>query len=209
MDYLCLAVEREVTRSQTGSREQARECFYEKFGECVRGKLEEEKKKLEGRVRYYDRKVEKHKGETEEKGKWLRRREENQKELEYVKRQLGGEREQLQVWSYEDKYECCDEIFDSLAFGEAVLMLCMTKVCRVGSGFQVVEERYSCRVWRESGEKGITEIRNRIPKDIAKSCISLDICREMPDTAQRFRVKIKRMTTEARRKFRVAVKGGI
>lgn len=62
MDYLCLAVKKEAARSQTGSREQAREWFFEKFGDHVRGKLEKEKKKLEGRVRSYDRKAETHKG---------------------------------------------------------------------------------------------------------------------------------------------------
>lgn len=209
MDYLCLAVKREAARSQTGSREQAREYFIEKFGDCVRAKLEEEKKKLEGRVRYYDRKAEKHRREPEEKEEWLRREKEAQRELECVRRQLEGEWEQLQVWSFEDKYECFDEVFDNPVFGESVLMLHMAKVCRVGSGFQVVEEGYSCRVWREAGDKGIAEIRDRIPEDIAEDCISLDICRERPDTAQQFRVKIKRMTTEARRKFRAAANGGI
>ena len=47
MDYLCLAVKKEATRSQTGSREQAQKRFFEKFGDCVKVKLEEEKKKLE------------------------------------------------------------------------------------------------------------------------------------------------------------------
>lgn len=208
MDYLCLAVKREAARSQTGSREQTREWFFEKFGDHVRGKLEKEKKKLEGRVRYYDRKAETYKGEPEEQQEWLRRRMEAQRELECVKRQLEGEWDQLQVWSYEDKYERWDEIFDSSAFGGPVLMLDMAKVCRAGSGFQVVEERYFYRVWKEAGDKGIAEIRDRIPEEIAESCISLDICRERPDTAQQFRVKIKKMTAKARRKFCAAANGG-
>ena len=208
MDYLCLAVKKEATRSQTGSREQAQKRFFEKFGDCVKVKLEEEKKKLEGRIRYYDRKGENSKGKPEEKEEWLRRREAAQREMECVERQLEGE-QQLQVWSYEDKYECCDEIFDSPVFDESVLMLSMAKICPVGSGFEIVEERYSCRVWKESGDKGIAEIRSRIPRDIEGSCILLDICRERPDTAQQFRMKIKRMTTQARRKFRAAKNGGI
>ena len=171
MDYLCLAVKKEATRSQTGSREQAQKRFFEKFGDCVKVKLEEEKKKLEGRIRYYDRKGENSKGKPEEKEEWLRRREAAQREMECVERQLEGE-QQLQVWSYEDKYECCDEIFDSPVFDESVLMLSMAKICPVGSGFEIVEERYSCRVWKESGDKGIAEIRSRIPRDIEGSFLS-------------------------------------
>ena len=137
MDYLCLAVKKEAARSQTGSREQTQEWFFEKFGDHVRGKLEKEKKKLEGRVRYYDRKAETYKGEPEEQEEWLRRRMEAQREPECVKRRLEGEWDQLQVWSYEDKYECYDEIFDVSAFGGTVLMLDMAKVCRAGSGFRL------------------------------------------------------------------------
>lgn len=59
MDYLCLAVQRRVTRSETGSREQVREYFCEKFGDCVKAKLEEEKKRLAGRIHYCDWKAEK------------------------------------------------------------------------------------------------------------------------------------------------------
>ena len=86
MDYLCLAVKKEATRSQTGSREQAQKRFFEKFGDCVKVKLEEEKKKLEGRIRYYDRKGENSKGKPEEKEEWLRRREAAQREMECVER---------------------------------------------------------------------------------------------------------------------------
>ena len=62
MDYLCLAVWREVARSESGSREQAQEYFWERFGHGFMAKLETEKKKLEGRIRYYDRKAEKPEG---------------------------------------------------------------------------------------------------------------------------------------------------
>ena len=107
MDYLCLAVKKEATRSQTGSREQAQKRFFEKFGDCVKVKLEEEKKKLEGRIRYYDRKAEKHVGEREVTDECSRRRETAQKELEWVERQLEGGWEQIQNWNYEEKQEFC------------------------------------------------------------------------------------------------------
>ena len=56
MNYLCMAVQREVTKKEGfGSREQAQEYFWENFGSLVTERLEAEKKKLEGRLRYYDR----------------------------------------------------------------------------------------------------------------------------------------------------------
>ncbi len=81
MDYLCLAVWREVARSESGSREQAQEYFWERFGDGFMAKLETEKKKLEGRIRYYDRKAEKHVGEREVRDECSRRRDMAKKEL--------------------------------------------------------------------------------------------------------------------------------
>lgn len=201
MDYLCLAVWREVARSESGSREQAQEYFWERFGHGFMAKLETEKKKLEGRIRYYDRKAEKHVGEREVRDECSRRRETAQKELEWVERQLEGGWEQIQNWNYEEKQEFCSEIFDSPVFGEAVLTLRMAKICHIGSDFQVVEEAYSCMMWREADKKGVLEVRRGIPEDVG-SCICLDICRERPETVRQFEKKIKRMEAEARRKFR-------
>ena len=51
MNYLCMAVQREVTKKEGfGSREQAQEYFWENFGSLVTERLEAEKKKLEGRL---------------------------------------------------------------------------------------------------------------------------------------------------------------
>lgn len=206
MDYLCLAFQREVARSERGSREQAQEYFLEKFGNRERAKLEKERKKLEGRICYYVRKAEKHKGEPELEAECFRRREDAQRELEYVESQLEGRQELFQVWAYEGICESCFETSDGFVLGESFLMLNMARICRVGGNFQVVEETYSYRMWKEAGDRGIAEVRNRIPEDATGSCISLDICQEKPETAQRFRMKIKKMRAEARRKFRAAEK---
>lgn len=172
----------------------------------VKAKLEEEKKRLTGRIRYYDRKAEKH-GEVKEK--YLRCREKVWEELECVENQLKGERKQLLVWNYEEKYESCLEISDQPDFGQAVLMLCIARICRIGDRFQVVEETYSYIVWREARAKGTLEVRRRIPEDEGKNWMSLDICREEQETAQRFQRKIKKMETEARRRFRAEKNGGV
>ena len=201
MNYLCLAVKREVAGSGRGSREEAREYFRERFGDCVKERLKEEKKKLEGRIRYYDRREEKHKGEPEIEAECLRRREAALEELKRIESQIGEGQEGIQVWNYEEKGEFDFEILEQFSTEGAVLMLRMAKVCRTGSDLQVVEETWSYMVWRETGDKGIMEVRERLPKHMGEGCLSLDICRESPETIEQFRKKIKRMASEAKRKF--------
>ena len=201
MNYLCLAVKREVAGSGRGSREEAREYFRERFGDCVKERLKEEKKKLEGRIRYYDRREEKHNGEPEIKAECLRRREAAWEELRRIESQMGEGQEGLQVWNYEEKGEPNFEILDQFSADGLVLMLRMAKVSRTGSDFQVVEETWSYRVWREAGDMGIMEVRGRLPENMEERCLSLDICRESQETMDQFRKKIKKMVAEARRKF--------
>lgn len=201
MNYLCLAVQRKVVKSESGSREQAREYFREKFGDCVKAKLEEEKKRMEGRIRYYDRREEKHKGEPEVKAECQWRREAAWKELKRMESQMGEGREGIQVWNYEEKGESGFEILDKFNMDGPVLMLRMAKVSRTGSHFQVVEETWSYMVWREAGGKGIMEVRGRLPEHMEEKYLSLDIRRESEETIDQFRKKIKKMVSEARRKF--------
>ena len=201
MNYLCLAVKREVAGSGRGSREEAREYFRERFGDCVKERLKEEKKKLEGRIRYYDRREEKHNGEPEIKAECLRRREAAWEELRRIESQMGEGQEGLQVWNYEEKGEPNFEILDQFSADGLVLMLRMAKVSRTGSDFQVVEETWSYMVGRETGDKGIMEVRGRLPEKMGEGCLSLDIRRENQETIDQFRKKIKKMTSEARRKF--------
>ena len=201
MNYLCLAVKREVAGSGRGSREEAREYFRERFGDCVKERLKEEKKKLEGRIRYYDRREEKHNGEPEIKAECLRRREAAWEELRRIESQMGEGQEGIQVWNYEEKGEPNFEILDQFSADGLVLMLRMAKVSRTGSDFQVVEETWSYRVWREAGDMGIMEVRGRLPENMEERYLSLDIRRENQETIDQFRKKIKKMTSEARRKF--------
>lgn len=114
---------------------------------------------------------------------------------------MEGGWEQIQTWNYEERHEFCSEIFDRPVFGETVLTLRMAKICHIGSDFQVVEEAYFCMMWRETDKKGVMEARRWMPENVG-SCICLDICREGPETVRQFEKKIKRMETEARRKFR-------
>lgn len=201
MNYLCLAVKREVAGSGRGSREEAREYFRERFGDCVKERLEGEKKKLEGRIRYYDRREEKHYGEPEIKAECSRRREAAWEELRRIESQMGEGQEGIQVWNYEEKGEPNFEILDQFSADGLVLMLRMAKVSRTGSDFQVVEETWSYRVWREAGDMGIMEVRGRLPEHMEERYLSLDIRRENQETIDQFRKKIKKMASEARRKF--------
>ena len=201
MNYLCLAVKREVAGSERGTKEQAQVYFRERFGELVKERLEEEKKKLEGRIRYYDRREEKHHGEPEIKAECFRRREAAWEELKRMESQMGEGQEGLRVWNYEEKGEFRFEILDQFSTEGFVLMLHMAKVCRTGSDFQVVEETWSYMVWREAGDMGIMEVRGRLPEKMGEGCLSLDIRRENQETIDQFRKKIKRMGAEARRKF--------
>ena len=201
MNYLCLAVKREVAGSERGSKEQAQTYFRERFGECVKERLEGENKKLEGRIRYYDRREEKHNGEPEIKAECLRRREAAWEELKRIESQMGDGQEGIRVWNYEEKGEFPFEILDQFSTEGFVLMLRMAKVCRTGSDFQVVEETWSYMVGRETGKEGIMEVRGRLPEKIGEGCLSLDICRESQETMDQFRKKIKKMVAEARRKF--------
>ncbi len=201
MNYLCLAVKREVAGSERGSKEQAQTYFRERFGECVKERLEGEKKKLEGRIRYYDRREEKHNGEPEIKAECLRRREAAWEELKRIESQMGDGQEGIQVWNYEEKCEPNFEILDQFSTDGFAVTLCMSKVSRSGSDFQVVEETWSYMVWREAGDMGIMEVRGRLPENMEKRYLSLDIRRENQETIDQFRKKIKKMASGARRKF--------
>lgn len=208
MNYLCLAVQRAAAASERGSREQAQEYFQERFGEWAKERLEAEKKKMEGRIRYYDRREEKHKEDPKVTAECTERREAVRKELRRLESQLGEGQGGIQVWNYEEKGQCCFEVPDTSGVREPVLMLSMAKVCRIGSDFQVVEETWTCMVWREAGDEGAAEVRSRIPKDLEERCILLDICRESPETVEQFRKKIKKIGTEARKKFSVSERRG-
>lgn len=209
MNYLCLAVQRKVAKSESGSREQAREYFRERFGELVKARLEEEKKRLEGRVRYYDRREEKHKGEAEITAECSQRKEAALRELRRIESQMGEGQDGIRVWNYEEKAEPGFAIPDQFGRRESVRMLRMVKVCRTGGSFQVVEEIWSCMVWREAGDRGIMEIRSRLPENMGEGNVSLDICRENQETIEQFKRKFKRMGAEAKRNFRTGKDGGI
>ncbi len=56
-------------------------------------------------------------------------------------------------------------------------------------------------VWREAGDMGIMEVRGRLPENMEKRYLSLDIRRENQETIDQFRKKIKKMASGARRKF--------
>lgn len=171
MNYLCLAVQKKVAGSERGSREEAKEYFREKFGDCVKARLEAEKKRLES--------------------------------------QMGEGQEGIQVWNYEEKMEFDLEIQDGSGRKEPIPMVCMAKICRMGSSFQVVEETWSCVIWREEGDKGVMEVRSRIPREFGETMVSLDICRESPEAIEQFRKKIKRLKAEAKNSFRAGKNGGI
>ena len=209
MNYLCLAVQRKVAGSERGSREEAKEYFREKFGDCVKARLEAEKKRLEGRIGYYDRREEKHRGETEVEAECSKRREAAKKELKRLESQMGEGQEGIQVWNYEEKMEFDLEIQDGSGRKEPILTLCMAKICRMGSSFQVVEETWSCVIWREEGDKGVMEVRSRIPREFGETMVSLDICRESPEAIEQFRKKIKRLKAEAKNSCRAGKNGGI
>ena len=170
MNYLCLAVKREVAGSERGSKEQAQEYFWERFGEDVKEELEKEKKKLEGRIRYYDRREEKHKGEPEIEAECSRRREAAWEELKCIESQMGEGQEGIQVWNFEEKGDLSFEILDQFSTEGSVLMLRMAKVSRIGSDFQVVEEAWSYMAWKEAGDGGIMEVRGRLPEKIEEGC---------------------------------------
>lgn len=201
MNYLCLAVQREVAKSESGSREQAREYFRERFGDLVKARLEEEKKRLESRIRYYDRREERHKKEAGIAEECSGRREAALRELKRIESQMGEGQEGIQVWKYEEREEFGFAIPEQPGGRESVRMLRMAKVCRTGSSFQVVEEIWSCMIWRETGDRGIMEVRGRLPENTGERSVSLDICRESQETIEQFKRKLKRMRAEAKRNF--------
>lgn len=118
-----------------------------------------------------------------------------------IESQMGDGQEGIQVWNYEEKCEPNFEILDQFSTDGFAVTLCMSKVSRSGSDFQVVEETWSYMVWREAGDMGIMEVRGRLPENMEKRYLSLDIRRENQETIDQFRKKIKKMASGARRKF--------
>ncbi|MDE7319141.1 MAG: hypothetical protein K2N46_05345 [Lachnospiraceae bacterium] len=92
-------------------------------------------------------------------------------------------------------------------FGGTSLILRLAGICQIGSGYQVVEERYSCSGWKGSGEDGILEVRKRIPKAVTANSISLEGYQESSEAASQFQKTVKKITAEARRNFRKAACG--
>lgn len=198
MNYLCMAVQKEVVRRENfGSREQAWEYFWENFGDCVAEKLEVEKKKLEGRIRYYDRREKRYQEDPGIRSECLQRREAARKEMEFIDLQLHGEEVKYQVCRYEERYD----LYDQPVFGESAPILHLAGICYTGSRFRVTEEKYYCAGWKSVGEERILEVRKRMPGAVTANSISLDICPESPKAAGQFQKIIRKAVTEARRNF--------
>ena len=207
MNYLCMAVQKEVTKKEGfGSREQAQEYFWENFGGLVTERLEAEKKRLEGRLRYYERREEKHKGE-ESVSSYTERRELLFQDLERTLRQLQGGKERGEACYIEEKQEPEDDFQERLVSGESQVILHLAGIYRIGSGFWVLEERYSCRGWRSMGAGGILEARSKLPRELTENSISLDICPESQEALERFGKKLKKTVADARRSFRASREG--
>ncbi|MCI9135707.1 MAG: hypothetical protein HFI31_16215 [Lachnospiraceae bacterium] len=205
MNYLCMAVQREVTKKEGfGSREQAQEYFWENFGSLVTERLEAEKKKLEGRLRYYDRREKKNREEQSMKGSYMNRRELVQQELERTLRQLQGGQERQEACYIEEKQELERDFQERVISGERQLLLHLVGIYQVGSCFWVQEESYFCRGWRSAGAEGVLEARNQLPKELITDSVSLDICPESGEALERFQGKIKKTVAAARRNFRTS-----
>ncbi len=123
----------------------------------MKEKLEEKKRRLEGRIRYYERRAEKH-GESRKivevcaiRGKAA------QEELEQINRQLDEENGAYGDCYYEEKYD----IPELSAFGEAGLVLHQVGVFHVGNTYQVAEQKYYCVRLKVAGGEGILEVRKK------------------------------------------------
>lgn len=129
---------------------------------------------------------------------YRQRREAVREELEQIGQKLCREEERYQICRFEERYD----LHDLPVFGESVPILHLAGVSDTGSGFWVIEESYECTGWKDFSEAGILEVRKRMPKTVTANSISLEICQESPEAAEKFRKKIRRMVTEARRNFR-------
>lgn len=198
MDYVCMAVQKDVAeKAGFGSREEALNYFWERYGSCVIERLEADKRKLEGRIRYYDRREEKYKEDPEIQEECGKRKAAVWEELERIHRQLEGNCDRTNICWDEEKYDLPQEETTK----ERKLLLRLAGIYRKGSSFLVMEENYYYMKWRISGE-GIQKARERIPENIAAGSISLDLCPDSQEAEKRLQKKLKKMMAEALRNFR-------
>lgn len=198
MDYLCMAMQKEVTvKKNFGSRESAEEFFWKRFGGELEEKLDKEKRKLEGRIRYYERRAEKHRESREITEACETRRKAAQEELEQINRRLSGENGAYRDCYYEEKYD----ISKLPVFKEAELVLHQAGIFHVGGTYRVVEQKHYCIRMKAAGEKGILEVRKRIPISMLTNSTYLEICQESPEAEEGLNQKAKKMMAQEKRMF--------
>ncbi len=198
MDYLCMAMQKEVAEKKNfGSREAAEAFFWERFGGVLGEKLEAEKRKLEGRIRYYERRAEKHRESREVREVCDMRGRAAQEELEQIGRQLNGEGGAYRDCYYEEKYD----ISEQPVSGEAELVLHQAGIFHVGSTYQVAELKHYCVRLKIADGNGILEVRKRIPVSVLENSTYLEICQENLEAAQGLKQKAKKMMAQEKRVF--------
>lgn len=198
MDYLCMAVQKQLAEKQNfDSRESAEAYFWERFGGALEEKLEEKKKKLEGRIRYYERRAEKHRESREIREICEIRRKAAQEELEQVNRRLNEEDGAYGDCYYEEKYDIPEQPF----FGEAELILHQAGIFRIGSTYRVAEQKHYCIRLKVASEEGILDVRKRIPASMLTNSIYLEICQESPESAKDLTKKIKKIVAQEKKAF--------
>ena len=199
MTYLCMTVQKEAVEEQSFAiREMAEDYFWSRFKGALDERLQEEKRKLENRIRYYERRAEKHRESLDIVELCDIRRKETEEALAQINRQLSEEGTAYRDWYYEEM----QEIAEDPIFGKTELVLHLAGIVHMGDTYRVTEERYYCTKVKSAGKEGILEARKAIPENMVTNSIFLKICRENPETETRMKQEVKKMVTQIKKEFR-------
>ncbi len=198
MNYLCVAVKKEVVTGETFySREEALGYFQQKFGERIVEKMEEKERRLENRILYLNRKLKKHETEPEIRQRLTERKQMMEERWRAIERWLNGEDEQKAVYM-EEKYE---QYKERLVTEDEELFFYMGGIYKVGNRYTVTEEKhyYMCR--SVAGTEGCLEVMKRLPEKMTKNNSSFYICEESLEAVKRYTKQISKIRAQVRRDY--------
>lgn len=197
MNYLCVAVKKEVVTETFYSREEAFAYFQQKYGNRIVEKVEESERRLENQIAILGKKLKKYNDEPEMIQKIFERRQTAEEKWKAIKRWLNGEDEQKPVYMEEtfDRYK------EQLLTEDEELLFYMAGIYNVGKRYRVTEEKHSYICTVETGMEGSSEAVRNLPKRMVEGNLALYVCEESPAVVKRYRQQLSKIRAQVRRDY--------
>lgn len=197
MNYLCVAVKKEVITEIFYSRDEALAYFQQKHGNRIVEKMEESERRLENQITILGRKLEKYKDQPEMRQRLSDRRQAAEEKWRDLERWLNGEDERKPVYMEEtfDRYK------ERLLTEDEELFFHMAGIYCLGTRYKVAEEKhyYMCRLVEDM--EGSSEAVRHLPEKMAEGSHLFYVCAESPETVKRYRQQISKIRAQVRRDY--------